>query len=418
MKGISPKGICPVPNCGKKFTFDAQKGFFCPEHLTEPKKYQVCVRYHGDRIRRETDLDGNPLVTFAQAHALIAQIRKEKKNKTLDPSKWKNSFRIEYEFIRMADRWYTEKERLMESGQRAPSYVPKLKTYINHYYKHFKGQDVREIRTSHIKAFVAVLPNMSPTERKLSLKYQKNIMDALENFFNWLKDEEAVIKEKPKFPSIEVPEHDFKTITPEIQAGILELIPEEHKPIFIFLFNQGCRPSEARALKWDCIEGDVVTYKRTFSGRILHEHTKTKQIRKNLLFPETLMALPSRPVTKGKIVSINDATRNYFVFIHGKQTRRPYSQDLLNKTFNRARELFNEKTREINPEWLDVDISLYEATKHSFGTRHYSEGVPLEVLEKHFGHKKKESTQRYTRVDAVEAFRRMIPLRKQQAIER
>lgn len=411
MKGIRPKGKCR--KCQDAFTFDSKGGFICPDCLTHPLRYQIDFHYQGIRIRRETTFDGKLLATFADAHALLRQAQNEIDGKTFDPAKWKNKTRIEYEFLRLVNRWYDEKEDFMHQGKLAPSYVPKLKTYITHYFKFFRRMDVREIRTSHIKAFMKVLPTMSTKLEIISLKYQKNIADALEGFFNWLRDEERIIKGKPRFPVIEVPEYDFKTITLETQSIILSYFSDEHKSIFIFLFNQGCRPSEVRALMWDCIDGDVVTYKRTFSGRKLEERTKNKQIRKNLLFPETLAVLPLRPKPTGKVVNIADNLGTQFVFTHGRGKKRPYSQDFLNKIFNETLDRFNEAMREKVLGWIDLNITLYEATKHSFGTHHYQEGVSTDLLQKHFGHSKKESTFRYTKIDAVDGFRRILDIKAQ-----
>ena len=268
----------------------------------------------------------------------------------------------------------------MKKGKLAPSYVPKLFTYMKHYYlPYFGNQDVREIFNIHIKEFTRQLPD------RLSPKYQKNILDALRHFFRWMK-EDKLIDDVPTFKTIEIPEYDFKVISPETQAIILELIPIAHRPIFVFLFNQGCRPSETRALKWKDIEGDTVTYRRTWSGRTLREITKTKKIRHNLLFSETLASLPPRRFPED------------FVFTHGNN--HPYSADLLNKLFRTA-------TKQ-----LELDITLYEATKHSFGTRYVNDGVSKDLLKEWFGHTKIEMTERYARVKVVDAFRQMLETKK------
>jgi integrase len=120
-----------------------------------------------------------------------------------------------------------------------------------------------------------------------------------------------------------VPEHEPNVISPETQAVILNLVPEEHKPIFTFLFNQGCRPSEVRALKWKDIQGDTVIIRRTWSASKLREQTKTKRIRHNLLFSETLKTLPPKGFGEE------------FVFTHGKIVKRLYSHNYLNKISSR-----------------------------------------------------------------------------------
>jgi integrase len=235
-------------------------------------------------------------------------------------------------------------------------------------------------------------------QKPLSLKYQSNLMEALKGFFRWLYNKKY-IPELPSFPeSIEVPEHNPITINKETQIRLLECVPAEHKPLFTWLFYQGCRPGEARALKWDCIRDDEVCYKRTFSADKLVEHTKTKKIRLNYIYPEPLEALPGRDLS------------NSFVFTHGKAIKRHYSAAYLNRLFNKALSEFNKKYN------LDLEITLYEATKHSRGTQMVNEEeIPLDLIQKWFGHTKRETTELYAKLNVVDAFRKrhnVVALRK------
>ncbi|GAB4486305.1 MAG: hypothetical protein OHK006_13950 [Thermodesulfovibrionales bacterium] len=383
MKGIHPEGRCP--KCKGTFKRDKQKGFVCPGCLTHPKRYTVCIHYKGERIRRGTTLDGKTLQTFADAHGLLRQAENDIEAHRFDPARWKAKDRVDYRMSIQLDLWYHEKVDLMNKGRRAAGYVPKLKTYIEHYYKPFFGhKDVREI--FNCKDFVNGLPN------RLSLKYQKNISDALKGFFNWLK-ENRVIAEIPVFPVIEVPEHEPQTISREIQLKLLDEIPAEHRPIFTFLFYQGCRPGEVRALKWDSINDDVVTIKRTWSGRVLKETTKTKNIRHNLIFPEVMAVLPARRFPLD------------FVFTHGVESRRPYSQDFLNRLYRDAQDSFNLK------HGTTLKTSLYESTKHSFGTQLINQGVPESLLQQWFGHTRAEMTKKYAKLRVVDAFRDLQKMR-------
>lgn len=172
--------------------------------------------------------------------------------------------------------------------------------------------------------------------------------------------------------------------------AFLQLIAEnelEHIPILTYLIHQGCRPSEVRALMGDCIEGDQVAYRRNFSGRRLVEHTKTKRIRYNYLFPETRAVLP-RVFPK------------QFVFTHGNG--RPYSEDFLNEIYKRTMQKFNEKYG------TALDMPLYEFTKHSFGTQFINEHPEHEkLLQEWFGHTKPEMTRRYAKLKVVDAFRKL-----------
>jgi integrase len=375
MKSIRALGNCP--KCRKPFKKDNKKGFFCPDCLTHPERYLIDIFYKGERIRRATTLDGKTLRSFADAHGLLRHAQNKIDAHKFDASKWKAKDRIDYRFFYQIDRWYKEKEDEMKKGKLSPAYVPKLFTYITHYYLPFFGNtDVREIFNPKIKDFAKHLPD------RLCLKYQKNIIDALRHFFRWL-NEDRLIDDVPVFKTIEVPEHEPKIISPDTQAMILNIIPDAHKPIFTFLFNQGCRPSEVRALKWKDIQSDTVVIRRTWSASTLREQTKTKRIRHNLLFSETLKALPPRRFGEE------------FVFTHGKSLKRHYSHNYLNKIFRQA------------TSQLGLEIELYEATKHSFGTHYVNSGISKDLLKEWFGHASIKSTEIYAKIKVVDAFRQM-----------
>ncbi|OGW55593.1 MAG: hypothetical protein A2Y81_11855, partial [Nitrospirae bacterium RBG_13_43_8] len=351
MKGIRPEGRCPF--CKGTFKAHSKLGYVCQMHQTVPLRYSIDFYFKGERIRRCTTLDGKTLRTFADAHALIRQAQGEIEAKKFDPTKWKSKDRLEFKFKHLIGKWYGEKEDLLKKKRLAPSYVTKLFSYIKHYYlDYFDEKDVREI--FNIRDFARELPG------NLSLHYQSNIVKALENFFHWLRDE-RIIQELPVFPKMEIPEHLPKTIDRATREKLLDFIPGEHKAIFTFLFYQGCRPSEARALKWDSVEEDVVTYKRTWSGEELRETTKENKVRQNLIFSEVLAALPRRSFSLD------------FVFTHGKNVKRHYSKTFLHDIFNRALQAFNEHHQ------TDLKINLYEATKHSFGTEQVNQGVSIEL---------------------------------------
>lgn len=202
-----------------------------------------------------------------------------------------------------------------------------------------------------------------------------------------------IISDLPVFPDrIEVPEYEPETVTRDIQEKFLEFIHCEHLPIFTFLIYQGARPGEVCALMGDCVNGDTVTYKRTFSGRKLREHTKTKKVRHNYIFKEARKVLPK-------------VFPKQFVFTHGKGGK-PYSNDYLNKLYREALHKFNEKYK------TALDMPLYEFTKHSFGTQFVNENSGKEMLlQEHFGHTRYDMTKRYAKMKIVDAFKEMENLK-------
>lgn len=399
MKGIRAVGKCP--KCKKPFAFDAAKMIFiCRKHLTTPQRYLIDFHYKGERFRRETDLDGAPLLNASDARKLLDLAEREKRARIFDPKKWRHKGKSSFAFDTLISAWYDEKLSLMDDDQLAPSYVPKLRTYIDHFYLPVYGEkDVREIQN--LDEMVKFLRNYRKPKKPgegepLSLKYRKNIIDALQHFFRYTQGKNRLfIPYLPEFPAeISVPEHDPQTISREIQLLILAEVPAEHKPIFTWLFYQGCRPAEARGLKGDAITDkkeprDTVTYKRGFSASKLRNHTKTKKDRPNYIYPEVRAVLP------------DILHRDEYVFTHGKYTKRPYSSAFLNRLYRKALAAFNARHE------TDLDVELYEATKHSFGTQMINTGtITAYDLKLWFGHTKIEQTEKYAKLNVVEVFRK------------
>jgi hypothetical protein len=236
MKNIRALGVCQAPGCGKKFQWDEKLFFVCPVHKSPAQYFMIDFKYEGRRIRRCTDFSLKPLRTYADAHSLLKQAQREIELKKFDPSKWVSKERIEFQFKTLIEKWYEDKEALLNKGQRAYSYVPKLKGYIRNYYGYFSEMDVREIMPVHIREWMRQLPDRAP-------KTLKNVKDALSSFFTVLY-EDRILDHPLKFPEIEVPEYEPEVISSEVQMMVLAKIPTEHKPIFTFLFFQGC--SQAR----------------------------------------------------------------------------------------------------------------------------------------------------------------------------
>jgi integrase len=119
------------------------------------------------------------------------------------------------------------------------------------------------------------------------------------------------------------------------------------------------------------------------------ERTKTKNVRFNYIYPEARALLPRviHPLS--------------FVFTHGVKVKRPYSKPFLNKIYRQALNAFNEAHA------TNLDIELYEATKHSFGTEQVNKGVPIQWIQQWFGHTSQKMTEKYAKLNVVDVFRKL-----------
>lgn len=346
----------------------------CPVCLIAPKKYYIDLHARGcGRIRIYSNKQGAPLESFRGAQRVLESIRYEIDQHIFDPTRYTASDIREYLFETRVDDWYESKKKDAERGNLAKSYTRGIDCFIREYYNpFFKGMDVRDIRTFHIQRFYDQLPTGK------SLKYLSNIIKALENFFNVLHRFDYISK-KPSFPVITLDRKTPRWVDYNTQLKLLKAIPEAHRPIFTFLAFQGIRPSEARALKVKDVNLKLNTLivARTYSEREIRERVKGKVVRPRLINPAVQPLLEE--VCRNKHPEA-------FVFTNPR-TKRPYSENVLRRLWGDAR------TK------VEIDITLYEATRHSLASIAASNGAPLTAIKDVLGHTDIRTTLKYAHND-------------------
>lgn len=364
MKGtIRTKEKCP--KCGGKFQGTP---LHCPTCFTTPKKYCIDI-YEKVRLRIYSDKQGNSLDSYERAYRVLNVIRYEIDQHIFDYTKYRKEDLKNFLFETRIEAWLQDKLREVEKENLASSYTNKLKCYIEQYYlPFFHGMDIREIKTRHVQEFYIQLPS------RLSLKYMKNILNALENFFNTLVRFEY-ITHRPSFPVITVDRSAPKWIDLETQLKFLEAIPEGDRPIFEFLALQGVRPGEARALKvkdFNLKEG-FFTVSRTYSNRRIRERVKGKVVTPRLINPALVPMLKEL---------CKDKHPEAFVFI-SPRTCNPYSEDAMFRIWDAIRKK------------LGLDIVFYEATRHSVASIAASNGAPILAIRDVLNHSDIRTTMVY-----------------------
>jgi len=376
MKGIirpiSRQANCPA--CSKKFHYLPKLGYACPSCKTVPNRFRIDLHYSGQRIFICSDKHGQSLDSYQRASILLSHIQHEIENHIFDPSRYIASDIKKYYFENLTKEWMEGKKKLAEKGQLSYSYINPLKGHVESYIvPFFKGKDIRDIRTVDIKKFYGQLPE------RFSPKTQKNIINALENFFNTLLQDEVMDK-KPIFPKISVPEPAIKWCNREVQDTLLNAIPDKHRFIFFFLTRQGLRPAEAVAVKWQDIDlnNGIITVQRTMSNRKIVERTKTRKVRPRLIHPDVLDILKSIP----------RGLPNVYLFIN-PNSGKPYLTDSLQRLWKEACKA------------VEVDIELYQATRHSVASMAVSSGVSIAIIKEVLGHTDIRTTQKYSHVDVL-----------------
>jgi integrase len=380
---IRTKESCP--QCGGRFQGEPLS---CPVCKTIPTRYFIHFWWKGER-KLYSDEDGYPLSSWEQADRLLAHIRHEidrdQKSKgkfRFDPKNYMRGDLNKLKFENYARTWLAWRaEELDLPDGISRGYLKSVESYLRNYLVPFFGAfNIREIHEGTIDDFRRQLP------RHLRSKTVKNILGILAKV---LQDAfgRREIERVPVFPKIKIEIPPIHWIDEGDQERILAEAAETEGPVFwaIFLFQmkQGCRPNEARALKWDRVDfrRNQVTINAAMDDGVFRERTKVRDTR----------LLPMHPRVREALESLPTRAISGFVFTYRGE---PIAENYLNAVWRRV-------TRK-----LGLDISLYQGTKHSGASQAVNAGVDPKVIQLMLGHKDPRTTARYmeVRTDRLKSF--------------
>lgn len=325
------------------------------------ERWYVQLCYKGEVYRRFMFDERTPFVhpKLAEIVAESINLDKKRKGKYFDPRQWFSPRAYELQFDKYAEKWLSAQEHLTS--------YPDIKSYFQRWIIPFFGSvDIREIRKGHVKDFLRKI------ERHYSPKTCKNILGHLSKMFKDAFDDELILR-MPPMPRISIPEVELRYLSQEQVYQVIGKIPKYDQPIFRFGYFYAMRPGEVRALQWDCIDFDkaTVTIKRTFSGAVLKEHTKTQLIRILPLMEEARTIL-------GQIRGISG-------YVFRTRYGKTYRKERLGELWRKA----------------GGPIPLYNAMRHSRAMHLLeNERWDLEYVRALLGHTKTEMTRRYSRASA------------------
>jgi len=345
--------------CGAGF-FDNGTDLVCKKHFTTPKKYYLDLHYtpkgikkKGIRLKIRWDQHGQRLDSYARAVFESRLIYREIAAGKFNPNIYCNKSYQKYVFDDFVWKWFDQTKSDLAPG----SIINKELMIRVHYLPQFGGCDIREIRKFDILQYYNKLK-----ETNLSDNFISAIMNGLKKIFKDACDWE-MIDRIPGFPKIKrVRPESPKWIDRDTQEKILALIKPGHQPIFKFLILTGCRPGEARALMWDCIdfEKGIVTIRRTFSRYTLKHSTKTGKPR-YLPMGEEMHRLLAEQKKTSPFVFINKYINEHYRINFGKVW----------KTASKK---------------LGYDLPLKNATRHSFACQRLNDGQSVEKIAALLGH--------------------------------
>ena len=272
--------------------------------------------------------------------------------------------------------WLSQKEAEMNRNELSFGTQRIYRVYAERFITPLLGKlDVREIRFEQLEWFKDNLP------ARLSLKYRRNILNALHAFFTWLK-RKGIILETPAFPEIKGDDAQVRTaISLEEQLEALKRIPEEHRDAIEFACETGLRVAELCALKLKDIsmKDGTALIQRTFSGSRLRETTKGKN-KSFIPLSDRAYEIAKKHFERHLKNQVLDfSIHENFLFLN-PVTGKGYRMDFLRKIWK---------------QYSGLNVTLYEATRHSFCTQIVESGADVLSARNLMRHADLRSTQNY-----------------------
>lgn len=353
--GVIMTGVILCNKCRKKMNKVCSCG---------NSKCIVVVYWHGKHYHYRRDDQGYVLV-YDRAVDKLIEIGNAIKKGVFIPVDFTDEKIKERKFEVQIEQWLNEKETREQAQELSPGTVRSYRGYVLNHYPILNAYDVREISLEQ-------LSSLKDTLSGVSIKTRKNIMNALRNFFYWLK-ERGTIKNMPIFPHITGDNAKARTaIDCQLQTEVLKRIPENHRDPIEFLMETGLRPGEVCALLVEHIDvrQGIARIERTYvSGNTIRETTKQKRKR---IIPLSDRALQiAEKNIKGKLPK-------QFLFINSRTGRGYYPKALWYQWTIHS----------------GLDIDLYSGTRHSFATQLIQDN-DISIVKELMGHSDIRTTEKY-----------------------
>ena len=340
------------------------------------KNWYIDLHFKGERIKLYSDKEGYPLDSEKRADRLLAHIRYELDHGLFDP---KNYVKRELKGLRWdnyLDAWILRQVARREAGEISREYLRMIQSLArNHIVEMFGSRSIRDLTKGIIDDAFTALPKHLSAKTKYNI--QGIVSKALKDAF-----EREDIAKLPKMTRIVVADPRTSFIEPDEQEKILaEVYQPVMKVFFRFCMMHGCRPGEARALKWSDIEGGLVTIAAGMDQNEYRPCTKEREIR----------VLPIHPGCLAEMEALPRALAGYVFTLKGRPLRKEY----VNASWRSARKK------------AGVAITCYEGTRHSLISQLLNDGHSEALVRQIAGHRCESTIQRYRHIKA-ESLRSLI----------
>lgn len=378
MRGhVSSRERCP--SCGQRGKFEAvqagrAKALVCVCGKFAATKPEVVLWWDGSTRRLTHDQAGRRFDNVEHAERALGLIRSQIEQHAFYPQLWTSA-----KANQLLWENYLAEYLAREQTRCSKATFHKKKALARHL-AWFDGRNIRELRAAHLEDFAA-----NPGLQTLAAKTRADVLAELQHIFNEAARREE-IERAPRVPAVHVPRKAIRWINPDQQLEVLEYLPAQHRPIFIFMMAFGCRVAEACALAWDQVDTaqGVFYLARTFSRRELVDNTKTGKDN----------ALPITKWFGNYLSSIPKGVHKTPVFINPEaDSRRNPSKFYLPDTL---RTLWAQALKAAGLPHLP----LKNGTRHSRGMAAINlQGWSMEALRRLFGHTSQAHTRKYAEAE-------------------
>ncbi len=257
--------------------------------------------------------------------------------------------------------------------------IRRVGTYeIKQFDKYLKGE-----RIGCIRGKKTILPGNKA-------KTRRNKMADIQAFFKTLPVDFGTdyMPTMPVFPKISFKTPEIKTMDLEARQKAINEIPDEHKPIFLFMKENKLRPAEARAIKRDCLfpksDPPYIHISRGFSLNQLRDLTKTKND----------WYVPLDDANRNIINMAMPSLQTDFVFYwadpRNSGKHKPYMEQMLRNIWGRACDDAGVK-----------HVTIYNAFRHTGITEWLDDGMHEEDASALVGHKCRSTIKKYDKSKRV-----------------
>lgn len=302
-----------------------------------------------------------------RASLQLSSMRQDIYGKTFNMYDWLGFQSVKQHFDTLIMEWFDKKKL-------APATYNRYKICVHNFYiPYFKSIPVSEIREDNLEKFRSQLLGTNTTKNL--------VMGILHGFFSYL-HRNKVIKSIPIFPKRLPDDSEPKyAIDYESQQVVLERFPSKYRDMIEVGMELGLRTSEICTLKFKDINFNqkTITIQRTYSGSIIKESTKTNA--KGIL-----------PLSDRAFSILSRLSKDKFPEMYIWKMTPTALQNAWRK-------------------YSGLDITLYEAIRHSFCTQIVETGVNVLQAKQLMRHKNIGSTEKYFHANSNN-LRNILEMRK------